>query len=63
MSLGIEDEEHREWKEGKRRKESKGPERRYGGRGEKGGMKREREGKKKTQISQWNFIMWLPNRS
>lgn len=47
MSLGIEDEEHREWKEGKRRKESKGPERRYGGRGEKGGMKREREGKKK----------------
>lgn len=49
----------------KEKKREKGQERRrYGGRGVKEERKRDRgEKEKKTQISQWNFIMWLPNRS
>lgn len=42
MSLGIEDEEHREWREGKRR---------YGGRGGKKERKREQEKEEKKHKS------------
>lgn len=61
MSLGIEDVEHREWREGKRRKERVKDKR--GDMEAEGERRKERARKKKTQISQWNFIMWLPNRS